>query len=105
MRFLNGTRVPRKQGAPLMTSGSLTITCLAIVFIHSSAWIGRWPRPNTRDPLLEVQINNAVLGGLHFDSDVNILLRRIVEPGAVCQPTKRRHFGVLAILTLHARRP
>src|ERR1039458_8502398 len=105
MRFLNGTRVPRKQGAPLITSGSLTITCLAIVFIHSSAWIGRWARPNTPDPLLQVQINNAVLGGLHFDSDVNILLPGIVEPSAVCQRTKRRHFGVLAILKLHARRP
>ena len=39
--------------------------------------------------LLEVQIDDAVLGGLHFDSDVNILLRRIVEPGAVCQGAKR----------------
>src|SRR5262245_56979476 len=26
MRFLNGTRVPRKQGVPFMTSGSVTIT-------------------------------------------------------------------------------
>src|ERR1039458_8472023 len=105
MRFLNGTRVPRKQGAPLITSGSLTITCLAIVFIHSSAWIGRWARPNTPDPLLEVQVNNAILARLHIYSHVAVLLPGIVEPSAVCQRTKRRQSGVLAILKLHARWP
>ena len=31
MRFLNGTRVPRKHGIPVMMSGSLTIICSAMI--------------------------------------------------------------------------
>src|SRR5450759_4222663 len=105
MRFLNGTRVPRKQGVPLMTSGSLTITCSDMVSPYLSVWIDRWVRPYTPSPLLEVQINNAVLARLHLHPDVQVLLPRIVEPRAVCQRTEHRHFPVLAILELHARRP
>src|SRR5450432_705820 len=36
MRFLNGTRVPRKQGVPLMTSGSITIICSAFITLDST---------------------------------------------------------------------
>src|ERR1035441_6076991 len=31
MRFLNGTRVPRKHGIPVVMSGSLTIICSAMI--------------------------------------------------------------------------
>src|SRR5260370_33783560 len=54
--------------------------------------------------LLEVQIDDAVLAGLHLHPDVEVLLRRIVKPGAVGQPAEGSHLPVLAILKLHAAR-
>src|ERR1035441_3171604 len=50
--------------------------------------------------LLEIQINNAVLGGLHLHPDMQVLPRRIVEPRAVGQLGEAAHFPVLAIAEL-----
>lgn len=54
--------------------------------------------------LRRFQIHDAVLAGLHFDPDVHVFLRSIVEPRAVGQRAERRHFAVLAIRQAHARR-
>ena len=45
MRFLKGTRVPRKHGVPLMTSASIVITGSAIGSSHFSflGKLGRYP--------------------------------------------------------------